>query len=82
VVASDLEFISQIVNDNECGIIVPWNSPEAHAQALLYLFDHPEEAQRLGENGRRAVREKLNWENQFISLTVLYDSCLRKEKWW
>jgi glycosyltransferase involved in cell wall biosynthesis len=76
VVASNLPFVSQIIERYNCGIIVPWDSPQDHAEALLYLFDHPEEAKRMGENGRKAVQRELNWESQFPALCSLYNSCL------
>jgi glycosyltransferase involved in cell wall biosynthesis len=76
VVASDLPFVTRIVKEHGCGIVVPSDSPEAHAEALLHLFDHPDEARAMGESGRRAVRERLNWECQASALFELYASCL------
>jgi glycosyltransferase involved in cell wall biosynthesis len=73
---SNLPFMSKIVTDNECGVVARWDSPTAHADALLHLFEHPEQARWLGENGRRAVRERLNWESQVEALLALYASCL------
>jgi glycosyltransferase involved in cell wall biosynthesis len=76
VVVSDLPAVSRVVKENDCGIVVPWDSPQAHAEALLQLFDNPEEGRRLGENGRRAVLEKFNWDRQVPHLLDLYESCL------
>ncbi|MGI6023578.1 MAG: glycosyltransferase, partial [Methanoculleus sp.] len=35
--------------------------PGAIAEAIVYLLEHPEEARRMGENGRVAVLERYNW---------------------
>lgn len=42
------------------------------ADAIRYLLDNPEEARRMGENGRRAIKEEFNWETQEKKLIELY----------
>ncbi len=53
--------VTRIVNEAGCGRAVDVANPEAIAGAVLDVLDHPEEAQRLGNNGRRIVEEKYNW---------------------
>lgn len=43
-------------------------NPKAIAEAIEYLI--PEEARRMGANGRRAVEEKYNWEREAERLPV------------
>ena len=43
VVASAFDEVSRIIRENDCGILVPWDEPEAHAAALQHLLTHPEE---------------------------------------
>jgi glycosyltransferase involved in cell wall biosynthesis len=64
VVASNFPLWKEIVEGNRCGITVDPLDPKAIAQAIEYLLTHPEEARRMGENGRRAVEEKYNWERE------------------
>jgi len=61
VIASDLPEIRMVVNRADCGILVDPSSVSDIADAITYIFDHPEEARRMGANGRRAVLEKYNW---------------------
>jgi len=61
VIASDLPEIRNIVSKADCGILVEPANVRDIADAITYLFDHPEEAQRMGANGRRAVLERYNW---------------------
>ena len=53
-------------------------NPEEIAQAIEYLLDHPDEARQMGENGRKAVQEKYNWENESQKLLALYHDLLSK----
>ncbi len=76
IVASDLLPIRQFMGDLNCGLLVDPTDPQAHAEAILYLFDHPDEAQRMGENGRTAVEERYNWESEGRKLLRLYEELL------
>ena len=40
--------------------------------ALKTLLSHPEKAQRMGRNGRDAVVEKYNWDEEEPKLLELY----------
>lgn len=72
VVCSDFPLWQQIVGDAECGIVVDPKDVVAVAAAIEQLGKDPDEAARLGENGRRAVLERFNWEAEFCKLDALY----------
>ena len=72
IVGSDLPPVRRFVEDAECGILVTPGDPYAHARAILELIHHPDEANRLGQNGRRAFLEKYHWEQQSTNLLELY----------
>ena len=72
VVCSDFPLWVQLVGDAECGVTVNPMDPDAVAKAVEALCRDPEEARRLGENGRKAIRERYNWENEFAKLDNLY----------
>ncbi|MCL6572486.1 MAG: glycosyltransferase family 4 protein [Bacillus sp. (in: Bacteria)] len=46
---------ADIIRQNDCGSVVPPDNPEALAEAITYLVANPDEAQRLGKNGRLFV---------------------------
>lgn len=56
--------VRAIMNDAECGILVDVTRPEDIASAIMKLLRDPAEARRLGENGRRAVETKYNWQHE------------------
>ena len=61
IVASDFPEIRKVVEGAGCGVLVDPTDPGAIAEAIVYLLEHPEEARRMGENGRVAVLERYNW---------------------
>jgi glycosyltransferase involved in cell wall biosynthesis len=72
VVCSDFPLWVRLVGDADCGVSVDPMDPQAVAKAVEALCRAPEEARRLGDNGRRAIRERYNWENEFAKLDDLY----------
>jgi glycosyltransferase involved in cell wall biosynthesis len=46
--------------------------PAAIANAIDYLIQHPNEARKMGENGRRAVLEQYNWSLEEAKLLAFY----------
>ena len=72
VVASNFPEIAKVVKEADCGILVDPTDVDEIVDAILYLLEHPEEAKRMGENGRRAVEEKYNWEKMEEKLLELY----------
>ena len=49
------------------GLILPDNSPQSLADAVLRLYQNSELYQQLAENSKRMSQE-LNWENEFARL--------------
>lgn len=80
VIASNFPLWKEIIEGNECGICVNPLNPEKIAKTVEYLIEHPEEAKRMGENGRKAVLEKYNWDSEKEKLFRLYSSLEEKNK--
>lgn len=73
VIASNFPNISKIVREADCGVLIDPTDPEEIADAIVYLMEHPEEAKRRGENGRRAVEERYNWKKMEERLLRVYE---------
>ena len=58
VVCSDANGLPEAVANGETGLVVPRRDPEALAEGLRRLAVHPRERQRLGDAGRRRVRQQ------------------------
>ncbi|NEP01157.1 MAG: glycosyltransferase family 4 protein [Symploca sp. SIO2E9] len=76
VIASNFPLWRDIVEGNQCGICVDSLAPKAIAEAIEWIVDHPKEAKSMGENGRKAVEEKYNWETEAKKLCSLYSELL------
>lgn len=72
VVASNFPLWREIIEGNGCGICVNPLEPKEIAKAVEYLIEHPKEAKEMGENGRRTVLEKYNWEAESKKLLNIY----------
>ena len=80
VVASNFPLWERIVNGNQCGICVdPFNVEQIY-RAINWIVSHPDEAQHMGENGKRAILEVYNWENESKKLVQSYQDILNEDK--
>lgn len=78
VIASDFPLWREIIEGNRCGLLVDPLNPAEIAGAIDCLLTHPEEARRMGENGRRAVIERYNWQIEEQKLLAFYDKTLNR----
>lgn len=72
VICSDFPLWRSIIERHDCGICVDPDNPEAISLAINYLFENPDIAERMGENGRRAVEQEYNWERESYKLISTY----------
>lgn len=70
-------YNKKITQQYEFGICVDPSNPEEIAAAIQYLLENPEEARRMGENGRRAIKEEFNWGVEEQKLFALYEDILK-----
>ena len=76
VIASDFPLWREIIAGNDCGLLVDPLNPTAIADAIDTLVANPDMAQRMGENGRRAVEERYNWGIEEQKLLAFYERIL------
>lgn len=76
LVAPSLRFISAIVQEAQCGILVPADNPEEYADAIVGLLSVPQQCSDMGERGRNAILNKYNWETEAGVMLALYASVL------
>ena len=76
VIASDFPLWKEIVESNNCGICVNSLNVSEIANAINWIMDNPQQAKRMGENGRQAVEEKYNWEQEGYKLSKIYGELL------
>jgi len=76
VIASDFDLWKKIIQESQCGICVDPMNPVEIASAIDYLVSHPDEAKKMGENGRQAVLSHYNWAQEETKLLRFYEEIL------
>lgn len=77
VIASDFPLWRKIVEGAGCGLLVDPLDPQAIAVAIVHILKHPEEAEKMGKRGRKAVEDMYNWSNEEKKLLWLYKNLLK-----
>jgi len=76
VIASDFPLWREIVENAGCGLLVNPKKPIEIADAVIYLFENPEEAEVMGKRGRKLVEERYNWGMEEKKLLYLYSKLI------
>jgi glycosyltransferase involved in cell wall biosynthesis len=74
VIASNFPLWREIVEGSGCGLCVDPFDSKAIASAIDYFVKNPNMAQRMGENGRRAVVNRYNWSFEWEKLSRFYQA--------
>lgn len=74
VVATRVGGVPELVIEGKTGILVPPKDPEAIAEAVLYLLNHPREAKEMGLKGRKRAIEYFDLEICTQRHKELYES--------
>jgi phosphatidylinositol alpha-1,6-mannosyltransferase len=65
--------VAEAICDGRTGFLVDPDSPEEIAEKIEFLFTHPAQSRRMGEEGLRWVRENFDWASYVkISYELLY----------
>jgi glycosyltransferase involved in cell wall biosynthesis len=60
--------IAEIVGKERSGLLVDFENPQAIADAIINLHDHPIECKEMGQRGRTSFKERHNWEVEVAPL--------------
>lgn len=76
VIASDFSLWKEIFEGSKCGMCVDPLNPEEIAEKVQWIIEHPDKAKEMGDNGRKAVKEKYNWGMEEKKLLYIYNKLL------
>lgn len=72
IIVSNFPYWIELLKEENCAVFVnPVNEKEI-AKAIDNLLSNKKLAEQMGQNGRRAVEEKYNWEKEEIKLVKFY----------
>lgn len=79
VIASDIGGLSELIENDDTGILVPPGDTLALAKAIERLLEEPELCERLGKNARKAVDERFGPSKWISSVEEVYKEALEAE---
>jgi len=74
VIATNCNPIKRIINETKCGLIYKSNDSNELAECIIKLYKNKKLRKDFGENGKKAVLKKYNWENASKNLIKLYQT--------
>ena len=79
VISSNITLWKEIVEGNNCGICVNPLELKEIAKAIEYIISHAKEAETMGQNGKKAVLEKYNWQVEEKKLFEIYKEIVKSK---
>lgn len=77
VIASNFPLWQNIVEKHACGICVNPLNPQAIKNAIEHLLNNPNEAQEMGQKGKKAAFDQYVWEKEANNLNAFYQTLLQ-----
>lgn len=72
VIASNLPGVRNVFHNKEHGFLIKADDVEQLAEKIAFMIDNPEEAQKMGEAGRRWIDERYSWDKVGERLEAAY----------
>ena len=72
ILISNFPKLSKFISDINCGIPVDPTNPKEIAKVIEHLYKNPDLKREMGENGKKAILNKYNWDNEQNKLIRLY----------
>lgn len=78
IIVNEETSMAEIVKQNNCGLIVPYNNCALLKESILKLKENPQMCLNMGENGRKAFEREYNWQVMSQRLIELYNNIAQK----
>lgn len=72
VVSSSTETLAEIIEEHDCGLVVPHDDPTRLAASIDELLQDEDRAYEMGRRGREAVDREYSWDPQRTTLVEFY----------
>lgn len=78
VIATDFGSLQYMVEEGYTGLKFKYADLDEFRKKITYMFEHPEEAKVMGENGYKLIESKYSPETHYQSLMRVFDKVLNK----
>jgi len=72
--------MTDIVEDKKTGLVLPINDEKAWAEAIEHILENLQEAQKMGENGRKVLEERYVHEKMNRKILEMYDEVIKASR--
>ncbi|MCU0547964.1 MAG: glycosyltransferase [Leptolyngbya sp. Prado105] len=76
VIGANVGGVKFTVKSGETGFLIPPNQPEAIADRLVHLFEHPHLISLMGRQGIRRSQDHFTWQKVTSAVAALYEEVL------
>lgn len=76
-VATDVGGVSEVIDNNETGLLVPPRDPKAIYNALKFLIENPEQAREMGTNARAKAEKMFDCKIMVEKIENVYKEVMR-----
>jgi glycosyltransferase involved in cell wall biosynthesis len=80
VIASRLGAMTELIRDGQTGLLFNPGDADDLTGKARWLWDHPEEAARMGQNARREYEQKYSPERNYQLLIDIYEHVIKEKK--
>ena len=76
IVPDFAEEVCEIIKESQSGVMIDVSDPKEIAKAINMFAGDRKLTNQMGQNGRKAVYKKFNWENEELSLVEMYSQII------
>ena len=78
VIVTDSGENKHWISDGSNGFLVPLQSPVALAKKIIFLLKHKEERLRIGNSGRKVIKQRNDYYTQMDRMDMIYKDLIKK----
>lgn len=77
IIGTDGGGTNELIDDGNNGYLIPTKSPDKLVEKILYLYDHKDISEKMGENGSKMAVEKFTLDRMTDEYIKLYDDLMK-----
>lgn len=78
VIATDFGSLPELVHNNETGLTFKYANINDFKEKIVYIFEHNEEAKKMGENGYKQILSSYSPTQHYTQLIQLFNQIINK----